>query len=108
MEDIAVANFAVHDYNPPRLPGFQIRNLSALEFARGFTFWHYHAVADTPEMLAAPGYFDAAQDMFQPGVFNDPTANNPTKLSSRSATAKIVPASLLGTSPLALLGSQCS
>lgn len=69
MEDIAVANFAVHDYNPPRLPGFQIRNLSALEFARGFTFWHYHAVADTPEMLAAPGYFDAAQDMFQPGDF---------------------------------------
>jgi hypothetical protein len=69
VEDIAVANYAVPTYNPPRLPGFRISNLSTLEFARGFTFWHYRAVTETLEMLVAPGYFDAAQDMFKLGDY---------------------------------------
>jgi hypothetical protein len=45
---------------------FVIRNLSVLAYAQGFTLWHYKAAAPLAG-LDAPGYFDAAADMFAPG-----------------------------------------
>ena len=44
---------------------FAIRNLYVLSCAGGFTLWHYKApaVAD----VIAPGYFDAASDVFRTG-----------------------------------------
>ncbi|ODU62086.1 MAG: hypothetical protein ABS99_01480 [Acetobacteraceae bacterium SCN 69-10] len=46
---------------------FVIRNLSVLAYAQGFTLWHYKAGTAGPEVLAAPGFFDDAGDMFAPG-----------------------------------------
>lgn len=45
---------------------FQIRNLSHLAYAQGFTLWHYRTADPLPEVLA-PGYFDNGQDFFKIG-----------------------------------------
>jgi hypothetical protein len=45
---------------------FDVRNLSVLAYANGFTLWHYK----TPGALApvqAPGFFDGAADMLASG-----------------------------------------
>ncbi len=42
---------------------FQIRNLSHLAYAQGFTPWHYRTADPLPEVLA-PGYFRDAADFF--------------------------------------------
>ena len=45
---------------------FDVRNLSVLAYANGFTLWHYKA----PGSLApvqAPGFFDGAADMLASG-----------------------------------------
>lgn len=39
---------------------FQIRDLSALSFAQGFTHWHYRAPALRLAQVLAPGFFNPA------------------------------------------------
>ena len=45
---------------------FQIRNLSSLSYAQGFTPWHYRT-ADPLSDVLAPGYFRDAADFFCQG-----------------------------------------
>lgn len=45
---------------------FAMRNLSVLNFARGFTFWAYTSSLSLDAILA-PGFFNAADDMLEPG-----------------------------------------
>lgn len=44
----------------------QIRNLSALCYANGFTLWHYKAGVPRP-VIADRGYFNDARDMMASG-----------------------------------------
>ena len=37
---------------------FAIRNLSVLNYAQGFTFWHYRASGTPLDAVLAPGFFD--------------------------------------------------
>lgn len=46
---------------------FAIRNLSVLAYAQGFTLWHYRAGAARIAEIIAPGFFNAATDMFAVG-----------------------------------------
>lgn len=41
---------------------FQLRNLSVLAYANGFTLWSYRAFKDTLRDVAAPGYFTSGHD----------------------------------------------
>jgi hypothetical protein len=58
---------------------FELKNLSVLAYANGFTLWHY----TTPDAAAAvddDGYFDAAGDMLRQGdmiLANVATAGTP-------------------------------
>jgi hypothetical protein len=45
---------------------FQIRELSVLGYANGFTLWHYASGLDTLGQVAAPGYFAEAEGMLEP------------------------------------------
>lgn len=42
---------------------FQIRNLSVLAYANGFTHWHYRANRDNVLDIESPNYFLDAADM---------------------------------------------
>lgn len=53
-----------HDQLPPTTP-FAIRNLSVLQYANGFTLWHYKAPAIRD--VLTPGYFDEAEYMLAHG-----------------------------------------
>ena len=53
---------------------FAIRNLSVLNYAQGFTSWHYRGHATTlgatlvgVDEVQARGFFDQAKDMLVPG-----------------------------------------
>ena len=46
---------------------FAIRNLSVLNYAQGFTSWHYKGGGATLAQLGAVGFFDDASDMIEPG-----------------------------------------
>lgn len=46
---------------------FQIRNLSVLAYANGFTLWHYKSKSETLEFISKPNYFADASDMFGVG-----------------------------------------
>lgn len=46
---------------------FAIRNLAVLNYAQGFTSWHYNAGIGTLEGTGAPGFFEDAKDMLAPG-----------------------------------------
>jgi hypothetical protein len=46
---------------------FTVRNLSVLAYAQGFTLWHYRAPKAALAVLARPGFFDHAADMFSAG-----------------------------------------
>jgi hypothetical protein len=46
---------------------FNLRNLSVLAYANGFTFWHYKAAADDHAAMNAPSYFSEAGDMLSAG-----------------------------------------
>ena len=48
---------------------FAIRNLSVLDYANGFTAWHYKSASDTVADILAPGYFHDAGDMMGRGDF---------------------------------------
>jgi hypothetical protein len=45
---------------------FNMRRLSVLAYANGFTLWHYKA-ADDMAAASAAGYFSPARDLFAPG-----------------------------------------
>lgn len=47
---------------------YQPRDLSVIGYSNGFTLWHLHS-ADGPEDIAAPGYFDDALNLLEPGDF---------------------------------------
>ena len=47
---------------------FNLRNLSVLAYANGFTLWHYKSAEDQAT-VAAPGYFTEAGDMLTAGDF---------------------------------------
>lgn len=54
----------------PALPAtgsFQIRNLSVLAYANGFTLWHYKAAGAGVQAACAPGFFTDAADMLANG-----------------------------------------
>lgn len=42
------------------MSAFQIRDLSALSFAQGFTHWHYRAAGLRLAQVLAPGFFNPA------------------------------------------------
>ena len=44
----------------------QTRDLSVLEYANGFTLWHF-ITHDPATQLHTQGYFDEAAEMFRPG-----------------------------------------
>lgn len=44
-----------------------LRNLSVLAYANGFTHWHYKTGQDTLREIMAPGYFNPGEDMFAVG-----------------------------------------
>jgi hypothetical protein len=46
--------------------GFEIRDLSVLAYANGFTMWHYKT-SSTLETVMVPGYFAETDDMMHPG-----------------------------------------
>ena len=46
---------------------FAIRNLSVLDYAQGFTGWHYKAGTATLAEVKKSGFFDDAADMIAPG-----------------------------------------
>jgi hypothetical protein len=51
---------------------FAIRNLSVLNYAQGYTSWHYRARADSGSEAAqkdvlAPDFFEQARDMLEAG-----------------------------------------
>ncbi len=45
---------------------FELKNLSVLAYANGFTLWHY-ATPDAAATVDDAGYFDAAADMLRAG-----------------------------------------
>ncbi len=45
---------------------FEIKDLSVLAYANGFTLWHYRT-ADAPAEVAAPQYFATACDLLRVG-----------------------------------------
>ena len=45
---------------------FELKNLSVLAYANGFTLWHY-ATPDAAAALDDAGYFNAAADMLRAG-----------------------------------------
>ncbi len=42
---------------------FNLRNLSVLAYANGFTLWHYKTSADTYDQIFQPRYFAAGDDL---------------------------------------------
>ena len=46
---------------------FAVRNLSVLNYANGYTTWHYKAKDEAIEAVAAPGYFNPSEDMLTAG-----------------------------------------
>lgn len=46
---------------------FEIRNLSVLAYANGFTLWHYKGSADTQAEVVARGFFDEGATMLADG-----------------------------------------
>jgi hypothetical protein len=44
-----------------------LRNLSVLAYANGFTLWHYKAGAEPHDKVCAPGFFADAADLLTPG-----------------------------------------
>jgi hypothetical protein len=42
---------------------FQLRDLSVLSYANGFTLWHYRSTADTMATITAANYFAPASAM---------------------------------------------
>ncbi|MCX6783337.1 MAG: hypothetical protein NTZ20_05135 [Candidatus Levybacteria bacterium] len=46
---------------------FQIRNLSVLAYANGFTHWHYREQADSVREMNKSSYFTDAHDMMVVG-----------------------------------------
>ena len=58
-----------------------IRDLSVLGYANGFTLWHY-ITSDKQEIVRGKGYFNEAADMLRPGdlilanSINDDTAES--------------------------------
>ncbi len=58
---------------------FELRNLSVLAYANGFTLWHY-ATPDAAASVDDAGYFNAACDMLRAGdmiLANTGTAGTP-------------------------------
>ncbi len=45
---------------------FNVRSLSVLAYANGFTLWHYRT-GDALQCVARPGFFDDAVDMLANG-----------------------------------------
>ena len=46
---------------------FAVRELSVLAYANGFTLWHYKAGEIGVAAVEAPGFFNDAADMLEPG-----------------------------------------
>ena len=46
---------------------FMIRNLSVLNYANGFTLWHYHAQPEAFLITARSGFFNGAAKLINPG-----------------------------------------
>ena len=46
---------------------YVIRNLSMLNYAHGFTLWHYRAASHRVEDVEEPGFFDEAATMVKDG-----------------------------------------
>jgi len=46
---------------------FTVRNMSVLNYANGYTTWHYKAKDETIIAVVAPGYFNPAADMLTAG-----------------------------------------
>lgn len=46
---------------------YVIRNLSMLNYANGFTLWHYRAASHRVEDVEEPGFFDEAATMVKDG-----------------------------------------
>jgi len=46
---------------------FDVRNLSVLAYANGFTLWHYKAALEDQEGIGQPTYFEGAEDMLSGG-----------------------------------------
>jgi len=44
---------------------FELRNLSVLAYAQGFTLWHYRS--EPGELISMNGYFDSINDMIASG-----------------------------------------
>lgn len=44
-----------------------MRNLSVLNYANGFTLWHYKGTNLALSTMLEPGFFNDAIDMFAPG-----------------------------------------
>ena len=45
------------------MSNFRVRDLSALSYAQGFTFWHYRAGSSTLLDVLKPGFFDGLDHM---------------------------------------------
>ena len=54
-------------YNYDAAGPFNIRNLASLSYAMGFTPWCYIARDTDSAVMLAPGFFNAAWDMFNEG-----------------------------------------
>lgn len=66
------------------------KDLSVAWYANGHTGWHY-TTADTTAQVLAPGYFNAAADMFRTGdtiTCNTDTADKPACMLLHVAEAK--------------------
>lgn len=48
------------------MAAFAIRNLSVLNYAQGFTMWHYRHAGTLKEVVAR-GFFNPAAGMIEPG-----------------------------------------
>lgn len=76
---------------------FQIRNLSVLAYANGFTLWQYRAGVARISDVKSKGFFNDASDMISPGdMIMITSADGATILFASSVTAGTV-----GVSPLA-------
>lgn len=77
----------------PEMPvlTFQIRDLSALSFAQGFTQWHYRAAGLHLAQVLAPGFFNAGAGRIATGDhIKVSAADGGADLYVHRATAKTV------------------
>lgn len=80
---------------------FQIRDLSALSFAQGFTLWHYRAAGLRLSQVLAPGFFNPAAGRIATGDhIKVSAADGGADLYVPRATAKTVATEAMFSTPV--------